>query len=154
MLQIGQSVPEFTMYDSEKKIVNNETIKGQKSLLLFIPAAFTSTCTKEFCMIRDDISRYNDMNAKVIGISTDTLYVLAKWKEEHQLNFTLASDYNKEVTAAFGVAYDTFAYGMKGIAKRAAFVIDANGIIQYAEVLHNASELPQFEKINELLLAL
>ncbi|MEO8150640.1 MAG: peroxiredoxin [Bacteroidia bacterium] len=151
MLQTGHPAPAFTMYDSEKNIVSNETIKGHKALLLFIPAAFTSTCTKEFCMIRDDISRYNDIDAKVIGISTDTIYVLRKWKEEQQINFTLASDYNKDVSAAFDAAYETFNYGMKGISKRAAFIIDADGIIRYAEVLDNASLLPDFEKINAVL---
>lgn len=154
MLQTGDTAPHFTMYDSEKKIVNNETLKGHKALLLFIPAAFTSTCTKEFCMIRDDIARYNSMDAKVIGISTDTVYVLAKWKEEQQLNFTLASDYNKDVTAAFQVAYGTFNFGMKGTAKRAAFILDTDGIIRYTEVLENAGQLPDFEKINEVLQSL
>lgn len=154
MLQTGQAAPAFTMYDSEKNIVNNETIKGHKALLLFIPAAFTSTCTREFCMIRDDISRYNNSDAKVIGISTDSVYVLRKWKEEEKINFTLASDYNKDVSAAFDAAYELFNYGMKGTSKRAAFVIDKEGIIRYAEVLENASLLPDFEKINAVIASL
>ncbi len=154
MLKTGQPAPAFLMYDTEKNIVSNETLKGQKVLLLFIPAAFTSTCTKEFCMIRDDISRYNDINAKVIGISTDSVYVLRKWKEEEKLNFTLASDYNKDVSAAFDSAYETFNFGMKGTSKRSAFIIDAEGIIRYAEVLDNAGLIPDFDKINATLASL
>lgn len=154
MLKTGQPAPAFLMYDTEKNIVSNETIKGQKVLLLFIPAAFTSTCTKEFCMIRDDISRYNEINAKVIGISTDSVYVLRKWKEEEKLNFTLASDYNKDVSAAFDSAYETFNFGMKGTSKRSAFIIDAAGIIRYAEVLDNAGLIPDFDKINATLASL
>src|SRR3954469_23374756 len=93
----GQPAPLFTLFTSDKKEISLESLKGKKVLLLFFPAAFTSTCTKELCSVRDELSYYNDLNAKVIAISTDALYSLAKYKEEQQLNFTLASDYNKEV---------------------------------------------------------
>jgi peroxiredoxin len=151
MLEKGQTIPQFSMFTSDKEVINNETIKGKKALILFIPAAFTSVCTKEFCAVRDDISRYNDYNATVIGISTDSLFVLAHWKKEQAINFTLASDYNKDVSSAFGVNYDTFAFGMKGTAKRSAFVVDENGIILHAEVLENAGDMPDFDKIHAAL---
>lgn len=151
MLQAGQTIPQFSMFTSDKEVINNETIKGKKALILFIPAAFTSVCTKEFCAVRDDISRYNDYHATVIGISTDSLFVLAHWKKEQAINFTLASDYNKEVSQAFGVNYDTFAFGMKGTAKRSAFVVDENGIILHTEVLENAGDMPDFDKIHAAL---
>ena len=139
----------------DKKLIEEfSKIKGKKTLFLFFPAAFTSTCTKELCAVRDDISRYNNLNIDVFGISTDMIYSLKKYKEEQQLNFRLASDYNKDVTAAFGVAYDTFNYGMKGVSKRSAFIIDEKGIIQYAEVLENASELPDFESIHQVITAM
>lgn len=102
-------------------------------------------------MVRDDIARYNNINAKVIGVSTDSVYVLARWKEEQHLNFTLASDYNKDVSAAFHTAYETFNYGMKGTSKRSAFVLDEQGIVRYAEVLHSSGHLPDFTRINEVL---
>lgn len=151
MLQAGQSIPQFSMFTSDKEVINNETIKGKKALFLFIPAAFTSVCTKEFCAVRDDIARYNDYQATVIGISTDSLFVLAHWKKEQAINFILASDYNKDVSLAFGVNYDTFAFGMKGTAKRSAFVVDENGIILHAEVLENAGDMPDFDKIHAAL---
>lgn len=150
-LKIGDKVPAFTMYDSQKKEFNNESIHGKKSLFLFVPAAFTSVCTKEFCDVRDDMAYYNKLDAMVVGISTDSLYSLARWKEEQGINFTLASDYNKDVTAAFGVAYDVFAFGMRGTSKRAAFVFNQQGIVTYAEVLDNASLVPDFEKIKAAL---
>ncbi len=150
-LKSGDKAPSFNTYDSERQPISLESLKGQKFLLLFIPAAFTSTCTKEFCAIRDDIARYNNLKVKVIGISTDSVYALNKYKEEQSLNFTLASDFNKEICAAYGSQYETFNFGMKGVAKRSAFVVDENGIIQYAEVLDNASLVPDFEAINNLL---
>ncbi len=153
-LKAGDKAPDFFLMTSDKHPVTNETIRGKRTLFLFFPAAFTSTCTKELCAVRDDISRYNNLKIDVFGISTDMIYSLKKYKEEQQLNFPLASDYNKDVTEAFGVAYESFNYGMKGVSKRSAFIIDEKGIIQYAEVLENASELPDFEAIHRVITAM
>ena len=150
-LQAGDKAPLFTMFDSDKQPVLLESFLGQNVVLHFYPAAFTSTCTKQLCTVRDEILFYNRMNTVVIGISTDSLYVLKKYKEEENINFILASDYNKEVCGLYGAQYDVFNYGMKGTAKRAAFVIDWEGIIRYAEVLENASGLPDFDAIKETL---
>ena len=151
MLTIGSKVPEFNIVDSEKQPLTNETIAGKRTLILFFPAAFTGVCTKELCSVRDDLARYNNMNVNVIGVSTDTLFTLAKYKEEQGLNFTLGADYNKEMCAAFGASYDTFVFGMKGTARRAAFIVDTDGTIQYAEVLESAGDLPNFEAIHSTL---
>jgi peroxiredoxin len=151
MLQIGAKAPSFSVVDSEKQTITNETITGKRTLILFFPAAFTSVCTKELCAVRDDLSRYNNMNVQVMGVSTDTLFTLAKYKEEQGLNFTLASDYNKEMCKAFHASYDDFVFGMKGTARRAAFILDTDGTIQYAEVLESAGDLPNFKAINKKL---
>ena len=150
-IEVGHTAPNFTLYDSEKNKVTLSELKGQNVLILFFPLAFTSTCTKELCTVRDNISLYNNANAKVLGISVDSLHTLAKYKAEQKLNFTLLSDFNKDVSAAYGSLYEIFGYNMKGVSKRSAFVIDKAGIIQYAEVLENASELPNFTKINQTL---
>ena len=150
-IEIGQSAPDFTLYDSEKKQVSLHDLKGQNILLLFFPLAFTSTCTKELCSVRDNISWYNNVNAKVLGISVDSLHTLAKYKEEQKLNFTLLSDFNKEVSTAYGSIYEMFGYNMKGVSKRSAFVVDKKGIIRYTEVLENASEIPDFNAIHQIL---
>ncbi|MFI5219930.1 MAG: redoxin domain-containing protein [Bacteroidia bacterium] len=150
-LKPSDKAPLFTLYNSDKQPVSLESLKGHPVVLHFFPAAFTSTCTKQLCTARDDFNFFNSINAIVIGISTDSVYVLKRYKEEHNLNFTLASDYNKEVSGLYGAQYDVFNFGMKGTSKRAAFVIDKDGIIRYAEVLENASLLPDFEKIKETL---
>jgi len=150
-IEIGQPAPDFTLYDSEKKQVSLNDLKGQNILLLFFPLAFTSTCTKELCSVRDNISWYNNINAKVLAISVDSLHTLAKYKEEQKLNFTLLSDFNKEVSTAYSSIYEMFGYNMKGVSKRSAFVVDKKGIIRYTEVLENASEIPNFEAIQKAL---
>jgi peroxiredoxin len=150
----GQPAPDFTLYDSEKKQLTLSALKGENVLLLFFPLAFTSVCTKELCFVRDNIDQYNKANATVLGISVDSLYTLARYKSDQQLNFTLLSDFNKEVSALYDTIYPEFGYNMKGVAKRSAFIIDKKGIIRYAEVLENAGEVPDFKRIEEILAGL
>jgi len=146
-MKVGQQAPDFTLYDSAKNKVILSDQRGQNILLLFFPLAFTSTCTAELCSVRDNISFYNNTNAKVFAISVDSLHTLAKYKADQNLNFPLLSDFNKDVSTAYGTIYEMFGYNMKGVSKRSAFVIDKNGIVQYAEVLENASEQPNFKNI-------
>ena len=97
--------------------------------------------------MRDRLKDYEQLEAQPLGISVDSLHTLARFKAEQQLNFPLLSDFNKEVSMQYGALYDKFSYGMRGVSKRAAFLIDKEGIIQYAEVLENAGMQPDFEKI-------
>ena len=150
-IETGTKAPEFTLYNSEKNKVSLGDFKGKNVLLLFFPLAFTGTCTKELCGVRDNISTYNNSNAEILGISVDSLYTLAKYKEEQHLNFQLLSDFNKEVSGAYGSIYPTFGFGMLGVGKRSAFVIDKEGVVRYAEVLENASEIPDFVAIQKTL---
>jgi peroxiredoxin len=154
MLTIKQKAPDFKLFNSDKKEVALSGLLGQNVLLLFFPLAFTSTCTIELCGVRDNLKEYNKMNAVVFGISGDSLFSLGKFKEEQKLNFDLLSDFNKAVSTAYHCIYEQFGFGMKGVSKRGAFVIDKEGTLQYAEVLENAGELPNFVAINNCLKAL
>ncbi len=148
--------PNFHLYDSMKNKISTDDFAGKKNLLLlFFPLAFTGVCTKELCAVRDDMTKYHNLNAEVIGISVDSVFTLAKFKEEQQLNFTLLSDFNKEVSSLYHTIYDSFTdMGMKGVSKRSAFIIDKQGIIRYAEVLESAGDVPNFEAINIVLSSL
>lgn len=151
---IGQTAPDFTLFNSEKKEVTLSSLKGQPVLLLFFPLAFTNVCTKELCSVRDNINLYNDLKVTVFGISVDALQTLAKFKEDQKLNFTLLSDFNKEASRAYGSIYEMFGFNMKGVSKRSAFLIDKEGIIRYAEVLDNAGEVPNFQAIEAVMTTL
>lgn len=153
-INTGQQAPDFSLYDSDKNKVSLGDYKGKNVLLLFFPQAFTGTCTKELCSTRDNIASYNQANAQVLGISVDSVFTLAKYKEEQQLNFPLLSDFNKETSAAFGALYDSFVFDMKGVSKRSAFVLDKDGIVRYAEVLEKATDLPDFDAIQNTLKSL
>lgn len=150
-IEAGQNAPDFSLYDSDKNKVTLSDYKGKQVLLLFYPQAFTGVCTKELCSIRDNIAQYENVNAQVFGISVDSVFTLAKFKAEHVLNFPLLSDFNKEVSQAYGTLYENWIFDMKGVSKRSAFVIDEEGIVQYAEVLENAGDLPNFEAIEAAL---
>ena len=150
-LQINHQAPDFKLINTEKKTVTLSEHKGQNVLLLFFPLAFTGTCTTELCAMRDDLEYYNNINAVVFGISNDSHFVLKKFKESLNLNFELLSDWNKIVSEAYGSLYSEFILGMKGVAKRSAFVIDKEGKIKYAEVLEDAGKVPNFEAIKSCL---
>ncbi len=150
-LKIGDKAPDFKLYSSDKQEIHLENYKGKNVVLLFFPLAFTSVCTAELCGVRDDIANYQHFNAEVLGISVDTPHTLAKFKEEQGYNFPLLSDFNKEVSAAYGCIYETFILGMHGVSKRSAFVIDSEGTIQYAEVLENAGDVPDLTAVKEIL---
>jgi peroxiredoxin len=150
-IQIGQSAPDFTLFDSDKNPVQLSAQQGNNVLLLFFPQSFTGVCTKELCSIRDNIALYNDAHAKVFGISVDSVFTLGKFKEEQQLNFALLSDFNKKVSELYDTIYHDWILDMKGVSKRSAFVIDRKGVVQYAEVLESAGDIPDFEKINAKL---
>ena len=150
-IEVGSMAPGFTLYSSEKQKVSLEDYKGKNVLLLFFPLAFTSVCTKELCNVRDHISIYNNTNSNVLAISVDSPQTLAKYKEDQKLNFPVLSDFNKVVSEKYGCLYDTFIMEMKGVSKRSAFVIDREGSIQYAEVLENSSEEPNYAAIKDCL---
>ena len=147
----GDTAPDIALYDTNKNSISLNGFKGKNVVILFFPLAFTSVCTAELCSMRDNIATYNNLNAEIIGISVDSTYTLGKFKEEQNINFSLLSDFNKEASKAFDVLYETFGLGMKGVSKRAAFVIDKEGVIQYAEVCATPRDLPDFIAIQETL---
>jgi peroxiredoxin len=147
MLKLHEPAPDFTLYYTSKQPVTLSSHRGQTVLLLFFPAAFTSVCTRELCEVNNDLAWYNQLQTIVYGISTDMLFSLARFKGEQQLNFELLSDYNRQVIYLYDCAYENFVYGMKGVAKRSAFVINRQGNLSYIEVLDDASQIPDFEKI-------
>lgn len=150
-IQVGQHAPDFTLFDTDKKEVTLSTLRNRNVVLVFFPLAFTGVCTAELCSLRDNISSYVALNADVLGISVDSLFSLQKFREEQNINFPLLSDFNKEVSAAYSSLYENFAFGMKGVSKRSAFVIDKEGIVRYAEVLEDAGKIPDFNAIQNVL---
>jgi peroxiredoxin len=148
----GQPAPDFVLYDNNKQKTILSEQRGKNVVLLFFPLAFTSVCTAELCNIRDNISFYNNTDATVFGISVDSPQTLDKFREEQQLNFALLSDFNREASKAFDVLYESFgAMDMHGVSKRAAFVIDKQGVIRYAEICASPGDQPDYKAIQATL---
>lgn len=150
-ITVGDQAPDFTLTSDAKEEVSLSDYKGKNVVVLFFPLAFTGVCTTELCTMRDDLSTYGNLNAQILAISVDSPFTLEEFKKAQSYNFPLLSDFNKEASEAYGSLYEEFAFGMKGVSKRSAFVIDKEGIIRYAEVLENAGEEPNYEDIKATL---
>ena len=147
---VGSKAPDFTLMNENREPVTLSSQKGHPVVLAFFPAAFSGVCTKELCTFRDSMAKLNNAKAQVYGISVDTFFTLAAFKKDQNLNFPLLSDFNKEVIQAYG-AYNPDMIGLKGIAKRSTFVIDKDGIIRHAEVLDDARNEPNYDKVFDTL---
>ena len=151
-IRVGEPAPDFALRGSQgNDPVRLSSFEGQRNVvLLFFPLAWTSVCTKEMCSIRDSYAEYGKLNAQVLGISVDSAFALKAWAKEEGFPFPLLSDFNKDVSASYGALYDDL-MGLKGVSKRAAFVIDRGGVVRHAQVLEKASDLPDFDAIKSVL---
>jgi peroxiredoxin len=152
-VDVGTQAPDFTLTSQERQSVTLSALRGSPVVLAFFPAAFSSVCTKEMCTFRDSLRHLNAVGAHVFGISVDTFWSLKAFHEHEHLTFPLLSDFNKEVIQAYGVFQDDM-IGLKGIAKRAVFVIDKDGIVRHREVLNDARTEPDYDKVFKALATL
>jgi glutaredoxin-dependent peroxiredoxin len=151
-MQKGDIVQNFVLKNSEGKDLSLLDLTSEgKALILFFPLAFSTVCTDEMCTVKDNMKLYNSLNANVAAISIDSFFTLREFKKTYNLNFTLLSDFNKQVSKQFGVLYDDY-FGMKGVAKRAAFVINGENKVEYAEILEDSGNLPDFKSIRKALI--
>jgi glutaredoxin-dependent peroxiredoxin len=145
-VDVGSKAPDFTLTNEERKPVTLSQQRGKPVVLAFFPAAFSSVCQKELCTFRDSMARLNDAKAQVYGISIDTFFTLKAFHDAQNLTFPLLSDFNKEVIREYGV-FNPDMIGLKGIAKRAVFVLDRDGVVRHKEVLEDARNEPNYEAV-------
>ncbi len=154
-LTIGQQAPDFKLPDPDKKLHSLADYKGKNVVLFFFPGAWTGVCTKEMCTVQENFNSYASMNAVPIGISVDSIFALGKFKEDQKLgDLILLSDVKKETIAAYDIVGNNFSVGYDGVARRATFVIDKEGILRYAEVLPAFGDFPNFEAIQNAVKSL
>src|SRR5437764_3337175 len=151
--ELGSKAPDFTLTNHERQAVTLSGERGHPVVLAFFPAAFSSVCTKELCTFRDSLARLNQAKAQVYGISVDTFFALKAFYDDQKVTFPLLSDFNKQAIRDYGVFNDDM-IGLKGIAKRAVFVIDSDGIVRHREVLEDARNEPDYDKVFATLAAL
>ncbi|RBY94852.1 peroxiredoxin [Blastococcus sp. TBT05-19] len=130
-LSVGDRAPEFSLPDQDKQVVSLAELRGTPVLLVFYPFAFSGICTGELCQLRDELAAYTDAGVKVLAISTDPVFSLKAFKAAEGFDFPLLSDFwpHGETAQAYGVFNDK-----AGMAVRGTFLIDAEGVITFAEV--------------------
>ena len=153
-IKVGSKAPDFTLKSKNATglvdVKLSENFGKKNTVLLFVPAAFTGVCTKELCDISAGMDQYAKLNATVIGLSIDTPFAQEAWAKQDKISITLVSDVNKETTKAYDVLFPMLA-GIGDTAARAAFVIDKNGVVQYAEQTPTPKDLPNFDAIKATL---
>lgn len=149
-LAVGAKAPSFTLYDTEKKQRSLAEFAGKKLVLLFYPGAFTGVCTKEMCAIRDSLAQFNSVKAHVVAVSVDSIFANKAFKDQNKLDFPLLSDPTRAVIPLYGGLHNDFA-GLTAYtaAKRAAFVIDARGIVSYAWISENPGVEPPYDELKK-----
>ncbi len=150
MVEIGDKAPEVELLDTERKPVKTSDFKGKTAVLAFFPGAFTGTCTKEMCRFRDDLSKFENLDSSVFGISVDSPFSNKSFKSQSNLNFPILSDYSRSAVKAFGIELPNFA-SMNGYtaAKRSVFVLDKDGIIRWKWVSDNPGVEPNYEDVKQ-----
>ena len=143
---VGSTAPDFTLMNQDREPVTLSKLTGKPVVLAFFPAAFSGVCQKELCTFRDSIGELGKANAQVLGISVDSFFALKAFHDQQQLNFPLLSDFNKHVIRDYGV-FNEDMIGLKGIAKRAVFVLDKDGVVRHREVLDDARNEPDYQKV-------
>ena len=152
-VDVGSKAPDFTLTNQDRQPVKLSEQRGTPVVLAFFPAAFSSVCTKELCTFRDSMAQLNAAAAQVYGISVDTFFTLKAFQDQQHYNFALLSDFNKQAIRDYGV-YNEDMIGLKGIAKRAVFVIDREGVVRYKEVLEDARNEPDYGRVLSALKSL
>jgi len=152
-VDVGSKAPDFTLMNQDREPVSLGAQRGHPVVLAFFPDAFSSVCTTELCTFRDNLAKLNAAHAQVYGISVDTFFTLKAFQKDQQLTFPLLSDFNKDVIRQYGV-FNEDMIGLKGIAKRAVFVVDRDGVVRYREVLDDARNEPNYQRVYDTLASL
>lgn len=147
-VQVGDQMPEATLVGPDRQPVRLSAFLGQPLVLAFFPAAFTPTCTREMCALRDGLERFNQLRARVVGISVDLPFSLKAFSDQLGLNFPLLSDYGREAVRRFGVEDPRpFAGLFPGLSRRAVFVVDPQGTVVYRWVSEDPKVEPPYEEV-------
>ena len=149
LISVGSKAHAFALPTKPGQVVDLATVIGHEPVvLLFFPLSFSPVCTAEMCHFRDAWSKWSQAGCKVFGVSVDSPFVTAKFSELEKIPFPLLSDFNKDVSRSYGALHEDL-MGLKGVSKRAAFVIDAKGIVKYAWISEDPSVQVEFSAIEK-----
>ena len=148
MSNLNNQAPSFELKNTNKESVSLDSFKGKTVVLAFYPGAFTGVCDTEMCTFNDNLSKLNDSNAVVLGISVDSPWSNGAFKEKYGIEFELLSDYERSVVSNYDVTF-TGLGGLDGYvsANRAVFVLNSEGIVKYKWVAENPGVEPNYDEV-------
>lgn len=154
-VEVGQSAPDFTLYDTDRKQRSLSEFKGKNVVLAFFPGAFTGPCTSEVCTLRDNVDQFNSLDAQIIGITVDAPFAQKGWSDQNNVTFPLLSDFGREVVNQYGLTVPNFA-GLEGYvaANRAVLVLDKAGVVRYKWVAPNPGTEPNYDEVKQAVSSL
>ncbi|HKJ91091.1 MAG TPA: redoxin domain-containing protein [Oceanipulchritudo sp.] len=146
--------PTFTLKrktsEGLEEVSLSENFGEKQTVLLFFPLSFTSVCENELCSVSGGLEAYSDLDAVVWAISVDSPFAQEAFANSAGIGIPLLSDFNKEVAAAYNVLYEDL-LGLRGVAKRSAFVVNKEGVITYSWSSDDPKQLPDFDEIQAAL---
>jgi glutaredoxin-dependent peroxiredoxin len=146
-VRTGDKAPGFALPAKPGDTVDvNEHLGRDKIVLLFFPLAFSPVCTKEMCHLRDSWQNWQNLGAKVFGVCVDSPFITDRFREAEGIPFPILSDFNKDVAKQYGVLHEEL-LGLRGVAKRSAFVIDETGTVKYAWVSDDPRVEPPYDEV-------
>lgn len=147
----GDRAPGFTLPSGPDEDVDVGDLFGRERVVLaFFPLAFSPVCTTELCTFADRWDELADLDARVFGVSVDSPFVNARFREEEGIPFPLLSDFNREVASAWGVLHEDL-MGLEGVAKRSVFVVGADGTVAYRWVTDDPGIEPDYDEVRAAL---
>ena len=153
MPNTGDRAPDFTAPLANgdlDSITLSERLEEEAPIVLaFFPGAFTSVCTTEMCTFEERLAAFEDVDATVYGVSVDSPFSLNEFRSQNGLSFGLVSDFEKEIIDDYDVRMDFADLGVYGVAKRAVFVIDADGQITYSWVSNDPGVEPEYAEVEQ-----
>ena len=152
--EIGSLAPDFILPNQDRQPVTlSAQLRDGPVILAFVPGAFSDTCTKEICTFRDTLGSLAGVSPRLLVVSVDSFFALRAWADLEHFEFPLLSDFNKVVIHQYGV-FNEDMIGLKGLAKRAVFVIDRAGTVRYREVLDDARNEPDYARTRDVFASL
>lgn len=151
LIAVGDAAPAFTLPTAGDDGVTGTSLRDYLTdgpvVLAFFPAAFSGTCTTEFCTFRDRLGPLADAGTDVLGISTDLPWALTEFREQEGLPFPLAADNDGSACEDYGVLTHYEPYDIDGVARRAVFVVDESGAVIYRWLADDPGQEPDYDEV-------